>query len=606
MHINLYQKNMKTKFRLIAFILLEAALPAMLCAQWSDNPAENTMVRDTLGMLVVPHVASRESGDTYISWYSATDGLRFDVYLQRFDAAGNKLWDDRGLMISNHETDTWVTDYSLATDHEGNAILALQDFRDGFSNAFAYRVSPEGQMKWGDDGIRLSNDTDFNPWPQVLISNDDNYIFMYSAEPADTSLNSSIRFKKVNQDGALVWGENVIADEVLDYFLPQMLLTEEGNFMISWLTVTNEPDTVMGQENYMHVMLKKFDTDGQPLWPNPVQVDTGNILLYGALYTLPYLPNAGNDGAYIMWQSFWLGEPTVLVDHVDAQGQLLWAENGVQVEIIEEQYSSEASMCFSRADNSLYVFFRNYSYDAINLADCWAVGGQKFSPDGVRIWGDSAKMVVPFLCNVDTIIGSVNIKNADDGNVCFFYEKEYLSINGTDTLIQTDLYAGLLDAGGNYLWPDGRLLLSNATSNKGHFTAGDYSSGQWITAWEDNRKNPDDDYNTGIYAQNITIDGNLGTLSVNDFISHNSKELSCYPVPFNDRITVSYYLPQRTNVIINVFDLQGRCLNSVSAGNKEKGPQSVEIETGSLVPGIYFLEMQAGDYIGVLKIMKCK
>ena len=125
MHINLYQKNMKTKFRLIAFILLEAALPAMLCAQWSDNPAENTQVRDTLGMLVVPHVASRESGDTYISWYSATDGLRFDVYLQHFDAAGNKLWDDRGLMISNHETDTWVTDYSLATDHEGNAILAL-------------------------------------------------------------------------------------------------------------------------------------------------------------------------------------------------------------------------------------------------------------------------------------------------------------------------------------------------------------------------------------------------------------------------------------------------------------------------------------------------
>jgi hypothetical protein len=597
---------MKKLFIFLSVLLPGAILPVASSAQWSDNPAENTQVRDTLGMLVVPHVASCESGDTYISWYSATQELRFDVYLQRFDAAGNKLWDDKGLMISDHETDTWVTDYSLAIDHEGSAILAIQDFRDGFSNAFAYRISPEGQMKWGDDGIRLSNDTDFNPWPQVIISNDNSYIFMYSAEPADTILNSSIKFKKVNQEGEVVWGENVIADEVMDYFLPQMLLTEEGNFMISWLTVTNEPDTVMGQENYMHVMLQKFDTDGQPLWPDPVQVDTGNILLYGALYTLPYLANDGNEGAYIMWQSFWLGEPTVLVDHVDSEGQLLWDENGIQVEIIEEQYSSEASMCFSQADNSLYVFFRNYSYDAINLSDCWAVGGQKFSPDGTRIWGDSAKMVVPFLCSTDSTIGSVNIKNTDDGNICFFYGKEYLSISGTDTLIQADLYAGLLDAGGNYLWPEGRLLLSNATGNKEHFTVGDYSSGQWITAWEDNRQNPFQEYNTGIYAQNITIDGNLGTLSVNDFIAHNSKELSCYPVPFNDRITVNYYLPQSTNVIINVFDLQGRCLKSVSTGNKEQGQQSFEIETSSLIKGVYLIEVKTAESVHVIKVLKFK
>ncbi len=597
---------MKNKFGLIGFIMLGTALPAILFAQWSDNPAENTKVRDTTGMNVVPHIATVVNGDIYVSWYSATEGLRFDVYLQRFDVTGNKLWEDRGLMISNHETNTWVTDYSLAADNEGGAILAVQDFRDGYSNAFAYRISPEGQMKWGDDGIRLSDDIDFNPWPQVLVSNDDSYIFMYSAEPADTTLNCLIKFKKVNREGAVVWGENVIADEALDYFLPQMLLTEEGNFMISWLAVTNEPDTVMGQENYMHVMLQKFGTGGQPLWPDPVQVDTGNILLYGALYTLPYLANDGNEGAYIMWQSFWLGEPTVLVNHVDAEGQLLWAENGIQVELIEDQYSSEASMCFSRADNSLYVFFRNYSYDAINLADCWAVGGQKFSPDGTRMWSDSAKMVVPFLCSTDSTIGSVNIKNGDDGNVCFFYGKEYLSISGTDTLIQTDLYAGFLDDGCNYLWPEGRLLLSNATSYKGNFTAGDYSSGQWITAWEDNRQNPFQENNTGIYAQNITFDGDLGTLSVNDLITDNSTKLSCYPVPFNNRITVTCYLTKIEEVVFNISDITGKCLKSIKADIRKKGLQKIEIETGYLVPGIYFIQFQSSEQSGALKILKCR
>jgi hypothetical protein len=68
----------------------------MINAQWNTDPAENTAVTDVEGILSTPHVAMTPSGESYISWYSATEGFRFDVYLQHFGIAGNKLWEEDG------------------------------------------------------------------------------------------------------------------------------------------------------------------------------------------------------------------------------------------------------------------------------------------------------------------------------------------------------------------------------------------------------------------------------------------------------------------------------------------------------------------------------
>jgi len=272
--------------------------------------------------------------------------------------------------------------------------------------------------------------------------------------------------------------------------------------------------------------------------------------------------------------------------------------------VIPEQYSSEASMCFCPTNNSLYVFFRDYQYDPFALSDCWGVAGQKFSPEGTRLWGDNAKLVVPFMCSPDSTYFYVYVKDAQDDGICLFYQKEYLEIIGPDTMLQSDLYASLLDADGNFLWAENKVPISTCASDKLHFTAGELSNNQWITAWEDNRQDPYQSDYTGIYAQNITIDGNLGPLSIHDIQPVISNGLRCYPNPCNDRLTISYDLSTNTDVILKVTDLQGRCLKSVNAGLSLQRPQTFEIETSFLVPGIYFIELQDGEYTGVLKILK--
>ena len=54
------------------YVLLSVFLfPFLLNAQWTSDPAENTMLMDTIGEQVLPKVVvNADNGDSYISWFS--------------------------------------------------------------------------------------------------------------------------------------------------------------------------------------------------------------------------------------------------------------------------------------------------------------------------------------------------------------------------------------------------------------------------------------------------------------------------------------------------------------------------------------------------------
>jgi hypothetical protein len=593
---------MNKNFKFVATLLILIVFPLVLQAQWSNDPSQNTVVRDTIGYLIVPHVAANPAGDSYISWYSATEGLRFDVYLQHFDINGNKLWADDGLLVSDHQTDTWVSDYGLVVDHQGYAILTVQDWRDGHSNAFAYRISPDGVMQWGPDGIRLTNTTDGNYWPQVTVTGDNDFIFLYQMFPEDTALFSHIGFQKVDQGGNMVW-TNTIASDSSDFFLPQMLLTEDGNLIVSWLAAKNSIDTVYGHENYIHVFVQKFSPDGQALWPAPVQVDTGDVMIVGALYTLPLLANDGTDGAYMVWQSFSSHEPTVFANHIGGDGLLLWPGHGTPVSM-RPWHHTEPSICFIDDINRLFVFWKDYRFDPDYLTDSWAISGQKFSPSGARLWGDTAIFIAPIIISIDTAYINLVIKTTQDNDIGLFYEKGYLDINGADTSIVTELYACLLDTNAAFVWPGVRRVLSDAVSEKVHLTISNLVNTQWIAAWDDNRQDPHQEMLTGIYAQNITGDGDLGPLAIEEQPIADRDGLRCFPNPFCDRITVNYDLHRKGKTTLTLRDVRGRILGTVNAGLQESGRHTLNLDFHALTAGIYIIEFRTGDRVRYARIVK--
>jgi hypothetical protein len=74
-----------------------------------------------------------------------------------------------------------------------------------------------------------------------------------------------------------------------------------------------------------------------------------------------------------------------------------------------------------------------------------------------------------------------------------------------------------------------------------------------------------------------------------------------YPNPFNPTTTISYALPVRSNMTLNVYDVQGRLVSTLINGVQAAGSHHVTWNglnnAGELVPsGLYMYRMTAGDF----------
>jgi hypothetical protein len=79
-------------------------------------------------------------------------------------------------------------------------------------------------------------------------------------------------------------------------------------------------------------------------------------------------------------------------------------------------------------------------------------------------------------------------------------------------------------------------------------------------------------------------------------------ELSVFPNPFNNKTTVSFYLPAQENVTFSVINTMGQSILTDNRGMMSIGKHEMSLETGNLVPGIYLLQVQAGSQVLTRKI----
>jgi hypothetical protein len=68
-------------------------------------------------------------------------------------------------------------------------------------------------------------------------------------------------------------------------------------------------------------------------------------------------------------------------------------------------------------------------------------------------------------------------------------------------------------------------------------------------------------------------------------------QLSVFPNPFSDQAIIQYYISERANISIDLFDLSGRKINTIVAGKREAGNYQQVVENDNLLPGTYFLKL---------------
>jgi hypothetical protein len=116
--------------------------------------------------------------------------------------------------------------------------------------------------------------------------------------------------------------------------------------------------------------------------------------------------------------------------------------------------------------------------------------------------------------------------------------------------------------------------------------------------------------NSGIQTL-IIVDGVSGQKIEQGFYAHNMVKphiregirlpviyslKQAYPNPFNDACRISYDVPERCHVTIDVFDIMGRKVTTLVNEDKEPGSYSVTFKARRLSSGVYLYRLTAGDF----------
>ena len=79
-----------------------------------------------------------------------------------------------------------------------------------------------------------------------------------------------------------------------------------------------------------------------------------------------------------------------------------------------------------------------------------------------------------------------------------------------------------------------------------------------------------------------------------------------YPNPFNALTVIRYSLPEPSDVIIEIFDILGRRVETLVQGEQQAGYHQIAWDASDHSSGMYFYRIQAGDYADTKKMVLLK
>lgn len=79
-----------------------------------------------------------------------------------------------------------------------------------------------------------------------------------------------------------------------------------------------------------------------------------------------------------------------------------------------------------------------------------------------------------------------------------------------------------------------------------------------------------------------------------------------YPNPFNPSTIIKFAIPQRSNVVLKIYDILGSELLTLVNEELESGWYEKIFNSSGFASGMYIYRMQAGDYISTRKMLLVK
>lgn len=452
-------------------ILAAGLLAGGASAQWSDDASINTPIADGSGDQVQPKIRALADGGCYVSWFdNATGG--YDVRVSRLDPTGAAAWPASVLVADRSFSST--QDYGASIDVTGASLLAFRDDRGSGEQITAQRISPKGDLLWG-DGVVLTATSEFVASPRIAGVSDGGAVVAWSQ-------GSTVRLAKLSAAGEVQWERTVTGPGGNGVTVADLQASDApgatGEVVLSMVRFG-------GFTTPRHLYAQKFDVDGEPLWgADPLTIFDAGSLQFG---NFPPFVADGEGGAVLAWYS---SSPSLqsFVQRVFADGSLLFGADGQAVAEVAGQIRTAPSATIDRSTGDIYCFWT----EANSTQSQFGVRGQRFAGTS-RQWGSGGLVVAPL---GSTEVSFVRTAPRAGGATALWIEGDFAA----DTI---PAYA--CDADGNAVW-GGEVAVSDSGTPKGRLEVATIDSGTVLAVWQSGQSGGGAD----IVGQNLRSDGTLG------------------------------------------------------------------------------------------------
>ena len=500
-------------------------LLTLIRAQWSMDASTPQLI----GTGVQSQAVSIPGGGLYIAWL--TDG-NYHVYIQRLNALGEAQFDESGMLVSDHDNASWIAYYhmNLAIDGENNAIITVLDERNGPWNVYAYKISPDGSMVWGEDGLALSVSSYPNYSPRLSVMPDNDVIVAWSPN------STSIQIQKISSNGSLMWGDGIIIeDENESLMSPQPIVNSDGDLLVQWIGQSGQ---VWAANSILY--LQKYDLNGIPQWGEP-KIITGPVVFPMGNWSQELKPDI-YGGSFSSWTAMSGNVQSAFTQNIDVNGNHLW-ENDIEFSTNASSFRMSPRLAISEENNELMAVW-NQSNSSQTQRGIYA---QRLDGNGNHLWGSFGAEVVSLNNQFDYL----DISTTEfDNHVITVYIQQSTDMTG-------DIYATRHDDEGNSVWLNDSVIVTNSGAPKSDMMTTKGPDCLFIT-WSENGS---------VYAHCLRDDGTLNAPDVNysDCIAEDGTDGinlwgECYSIQNTTILYLTYSdlsdtIPNTIGSLVNLTDL---------------------------------------------------
>ncbi|MBU0519207.1 T9SS type A sorting domain-containing protein [bacterium] len=222
--------------------------------QWGDSARFVFSWENSYWGIIGWDICARSGGGFFAVMSQDDSGLPDNLYLQRLDNNGNRMWSETGIVAcpSNNQT----TEPIVISDESGGCYIIWKDFRSTtYGKLFMQRYDSDGNRMWEPDSGRFIC---YHTWFHQVIPDGENG-FILQSNPGPTDYNTIYR---IGPDGDILWER----EEVSWYYWATISTGEPGFFYLCFPYYPGFPYIL----DEVGIYAQKMDIQGNTHWPtNP-------------------------------------------------------------------------------------------------------------------------------------------------------------------------------------------------------------------------------------------------------------------------------------------------------------------------------------------------